>query len=158
MRKETSMADHVASTDKAVAIVTGAGSGIGAATARLLAERGMIVVLVGRREEKLAGVAGEIEAAGGEAMVLPADVAKASAPGEIVERVLERFGRIDVLINDAAGLVAKPFDQFTVGEVDEQGATNVRSVFFFIQAALPAFRRGPAPSMGNFGSSFCAVG
>jgi|GEM_PF-3029971 len=66
------MADHEASTDKAVAIVTGAGSGIGAATARLLAERGMIVVLVGRREEKLAGVAGEIEAAGGEAMVLPA--------------------------------------------------------------------------------------
>ena len=47
------MADHEASTDKAVAIVTGAGSGIGAATARLLAERGMIVVLVGRREEKL---------------------------------------------------------------------------------------------------------
>jgi len=153
MRKETSMADHEASTDKAVAIVTGAGSGIGAATARLLAERGMIVVLVGRREEKLAGVAGEIEDAGGEAMVLPADVAKASAPREIVARVLERFGRIDVLINDAAGLVAKPFDQFTVAEFDEQVATNVRSVFFLIQAALPALRRAPAPAIVNLSSS-----
>jgi meso-butanediol dehydrogenase / (S,S)-butanediol dehydrogenase / diacetyl reductase len=130
------MADHEASIDKAVAIVTGAGSGIGAATARLLAERGMIVVLVGRREEKLAGVAGEIEAA-----------------GEIVERVLERFGRIDVLINDAAGLVAKPFDQFTVAEFDEQVATNVRSVFFLIQAALPALRRAAAPAIVNLSSS-----
>jgi len=147
------MADHAASTDKAVAIVTGAGSGIGAATARLLAEKGMAVTLVGRREEKLAEVAGDIEAAGGEAMVLPADLAKASAPGEVVDRVLSRFGRIDVLINNAAGLVAKPFDQFTLAEFDEQVATNIRSVFFLIQAALPALRRSPAPAIVNLGSS-----
>ncbi len=147
------MANHVASTDKPVAIVTGAGSGIGAATARLLAERGMTVVLVGRREKKLAGVAHRIEVAGGEAMVLPADLVKASAPGEIVERVLSRFGRIDVLINNAAGLVAKPFDQFTLSEFDEQVATNVRSVFFLIQAALPALRRAPTPAIVNLSSS-----
>ena len=144
---------HATPTDKPVAIVTGAGSGIGAATARLLAERGMVVVLVGRREEKLAGVAREIEAAGGEAFVLPADVSKAETPQEIVEQVLSRFGRIDVLINNAAGLVAKPFDQFTRAEFDEQVATNVRSVFFLIQAALPALRRSPAPAIVNLGSS-----
>ncbi len=138
---------HATPTDKPVAIVTGAGSGIGAATARLLAERGMVVVLVGRREEKLAGVAREIEAAGGEAFVLPADVSKAETPQAIVEQVLSRFGRIDVLINNAAGLVAKPFDQFTLAEFDEQVATNVRSVFFLIQAALPALRRSPAPAI-----------
>ncbi len=85
------MADKLDSTDKSVAIVTGAGSGIGAATARLLAERGMIVALVGRREEKLAGVARAIKAAGGEALCFPADLAVASAPGEIVEFVLSRF-------------------------------------------------------------------
>jgi NAD(P)-dependent dehydrogenase (short-subunit alcohol dehydrogenase family) len=151
IRKETSM--HATPTDKPLAIVTGAGSGIGAATARLLAERGMVVVLVGRREEKLAGVAREIEAAGGEAFVLPADVSKAETPQEIVEQVLSRFGRIDVLINNAAGLVAKPFDQFTQAEFDEQVATNVRSVFFLIQAALPALRRSPAPAIVNLGSS-----
>src|SRR6266849_5763503 len=149
------MAGNAASTDKAVAIVTGAGSGIGAATARLLAEKGMVVALVGRREEKLTEVAVDIEAAGGEAMVLPADLAKASAPGEVVDRVLSRFGRIDVLINNAAGLVAKPFDQFTLAEFDEQVATNIRSVFFLIQAALPALRRSPAPAIVNLG---CSVG
>lgn len=147
------MADHVAPADRPVAIVTGAGSGIGAATARLLAERGMIVVLVGRREEKLAEVAHAIESAGGEAMTLPADLSRASAPAAIVEQVLARFGRIDVLINNAAGLVAKPFDQFTLAEFDEQLATNVRSVFFLIQAALPALRRSPGPAIVNLGSS-----
>jgi NAD(P)-dependent dehydrogenase (short-subunit alcohol dehydrogenase family) len=140
-------------TDKPVAIVTGAGSGIGAATARLLAERGMIVVLAGRREEKLTGVAQAIEAAGGEAMILPADVSQANTPWEIVERVLARYGRIDALVNDAAGLIAKPFDQFSVAEFDEQVATNVRSVFFLIQAALPALRRSPSPAIVNLSSS-----
>jgi NAD(P)-dependent dehydrogenase (short-subunit alcohol dehydrogenase family) len=147
------MADHVAPADRPVAIVTGAGSGIGAATARLLAERGMIVVLVGRREEKLAEVARAIESTGGEAMILPADLSRASAPAAIVKQVLARFGRIDVLINNAAGLVAKPFDQFTLAEFDEQVATNVRSVFFLIQAALPALRRSPGPAIVNLGSS-----
>jgi meso-butanediol dehydrogenase/(S,S)-butanediol dehydrogenase/diacetyl reductase len=147
------MTDKEASTDKPVAIVTGAGSGIGAATARLLAERGMIVALVGRREEKLAEAARSIENAGGEAAIFPVDLAIASAPQEIVERVLSRFGRIDVLINDAAGLVAKPFDQFTIAEFDEQVATNVRSVFFLIQSALPALRRSPSPAIVNLSSS-----
>jgi len=148
-----SMTNHALPTDKHVAIVTGAGSGIGAATARLLGEQGMVVVLVGRRQEKLSEVARAIEAAGGETMTLPADLALSSAPGEIVERVLARFGRIDVLVNNAAGLVAKPFDQFTLAEFDEQVATNVRSVFFLIQAALPALRRSPAPAIVNLGSS-----
>jgi NAD(P)-dependent dehydrogenase (short-subunit alcohol dehydrogenase family) len=147
------MADHVAPTEKSVAIVTGAGTGIGAATARLLAERGMTLVLVGRREEKLARVAREIEAAGGNTMVLPADLAKASTPGQVVEQVLSRFGRIDVLINNAAGLVAKPFGQFTLAEFDELVATNIRSVFFLIQEALPALRRSPAPAIVNISSS-----
>ncbi len=147
------MLDHISPIDNPVAIVTGAGSGIGAATARLLAERGMVVALVGRREEKLAEVARAIKDTGGEAANFPADLAIASAPGEIVERVISRFGRIDVLINDAAGLVAKPFDQFTIAEFDEQVATNVRSVFFLIQSALPFLRRSPSPAIVNLSSS-----
>ena len=147
------MVEHVTSTDKPVAIVTGASSGIGAATARLLAERGMAVALVSRREEKLAEVARAIENAGGEVAIFPADLALASAPQEVVERVLSRFERIDALINDAAGLVAKPFDRFTMAEFDEQVATNIRSVFFLIQFALPALRRSPAPAIVNLSSS-----
>ncbi|HVB75969.1 MAG TPA: SDR family oxidoreductase [Ktedonobacteraceae bacterium] len=139
--------------EKPVAIVSGAGSGIGAATAAVLAERGMIVVLVGRRETKLVETATLIESAGGETMIVPADLAEAKAPGEVVNQVLARYGRLDVLINNAAGLVAKPFDQFTLAEFDEQLATNVRSVFFMIQAALPALRRSPAPAIVNVSSS-----
>lgn len=147
------MVEHVTSTDKPVAIVTGASSGIGAATALLLAERGMAVALVSRREEKLAAVAHAIENAGGETAIFPADLALASAPQEVVERVLSRFGRIDALINDAAGLVAKPFDRFTITEFDEQVAINIRSVFFLIQFALPALRRSPSPAIVNLSSS-----
>ena len=147
------MVEHVTSTDKPVAIVTGASSGIGAATARLLAERGMAVALVSRREEKLAEVARAIQNAGGATAIFPADLALASAPQEIVERVLLRFGRIDALINDAAGLVAKPFDLFTIAEFDEQVAINIRSVFFLIQFALPALRRSPSPAIVNLSSS-----
>jgi NAD(P)-dependent dehydrogenase (short-subunit alcohol dehydrogenase family) len=147
------MADHVISTDKPVTIVTGASSGIGAATASLLAERGMVVALVSRREEKLVEVARAIKNAGGESAIFPADLALASAPQEIVERVLARFGRIDALINDAAGLVAKPFDRFTLAEFDEQVAINIRSVFFLIQFALPALRRSPSPAIVNLSSS-----
>src|SRR5258708_17619674 len=139
------MAGNAASTDKAVAIVTGAGSGIGGATARRLAERGMVVALVGRREEKLTEVAVDIEAAGGEAMVLPADLAKASAPGEVVDRVLSRFGRIDVLINNAAVLVSKPFYEITPCEVDEEVATKIIRCFFLVQAAVPPVRPPSAP-------------
>src|SRR5436309_2270381 len=93
-----------------VAIVTGAGTGIGAATARLLAERGMRVALVGRREETLRLVAEAIEDAGGTAAVVVADLVRQKAPGEIVEAVLARFGRIDVLINNAATIKTGPFE------------------------------------------------
>ncbi|HLL78442.1 MAG TPA: SDR family oxidoreductase [Ktedonobacteraceae bacterium] len=150
------MPDSIAPGDKAdgsVAIVTGAGSGIGAATACLLAEQGMHVVLVGRRESRLAEVARQIEAGGDVSMVLPADLSQPDAPPAVVERTLNRFGRIDALVNCAAGLVAKPFEQFTPAEFDEQFATNVRSVFFLIQAALPALRRSPAPAIVNISSS-----
>lgn len=147
------MTEALISIDRPVAIVTGGGTGFGAAAARMLAECGMAVALVGRREEHLAKVAHEIEEQGGKALIVAADLARPQAPGEVVERVLSHFGRIDVLINNAAGLVARPFDRFTIAEFDELMATNVRSVFFLIQSALPALRRSPAPAIVNLSSS-----
>ncbi len=141
------------SVDKPVAIVSGAGSGIGAAVAHQLAERGMVVVLVGRHENKLANIRQQIEQSGGQTLLLAADLAQANAAQEVVSHVLDHFGRIDVLVNNAAGLIAKPFDQFTLAEFDELFATNVRSVFFLTQAVLPALRRSPIRAIVNLSSS-----
>lgn len=139
--------------DGRVAIVTGGGTGIGAAVARLFAERGTAVALVGRRHDVLAEVAREIEAGGGTVVAVPIDLTEARAAKDVVEQVLDRFGRIDVVVNNAATIKVKPFDQFTIGEFDEHIAANVRSVFFLTQEALPALRRSPAPAVVNVSSS-----
>src|SRR5438552_17865904 len=82
-------------------IVTGASSGIGAQLARDLAARGMRVALLARRADRLAALADEIRRGGGEAMAVPCDVAERASIEGAVARVLERFGRVDLLGNDA---------------------------------------------------------
>jgi len=133
-----------------VAIVTGSGSGIGAATAHLLAERGLTVALVARRREPLEEVAGEL---GDRALVLPDDLADHAAPERIVAAVLERTGRLDVIVNNAAAYALKPFPEFGVDDFDRHVAVNVRAPYFLVQAALPALRRSPAPVVVNVSSA-----
>jgi NAD(P)-dependent dehydrogenase (short-subunit alcohol dehydrogenase family) len=139
--------------DGRVAIVTGAGSGIGAATARLLAEKELEVALVGRRQERLASVAAEIASAGGRAFAVPADLALVQAPSAIVDAVLGARGRIDVIVNDAATFRLKPVEGFTPEEFDELVAVNVRAPYFLVQAALPALRASPAAVVVNVSSA-----
>ena len=139
--------------DEQVAIVTGAGSGIGAATARLLAARGYDVALVGRREQLLREVAADVQSVGHRALVMRIDLAQPSAPWQVVDGVLEEYGRIDVLVNNAAVLKGGPFDRFTLEDFDEHYAVNVRAPFFLIQAALPALRRAPGAAIVNLSSS-----
>jgi nogalaviketone/aklaviketone reductase len=133
-----------------VAIVTGSGSGIGAATARLLAERGLTVALVGRRREPLEEVAGEL---GEGALVLPDDLADEAAPARIVAGVLEQTGRLDVIVNNAAAYALKPFPEFRVEDFDLHVAVNVRAPYFLVQAALPALRRSPGAVVVNVSSA-----
>jgi meso-butanediol dehydrogenase / (S,S)-butanediol dehydrogenase / diacetyl reductase len=139
--------------DDRVAIVTGAGSGIGAATARLLAEHGLDVALVGRRRERLEAVAAEIAAAGGRAFALPADLSQARAPWLIVDAVLEERGRLDVIVNNAAFYRLAPAEEFTLEEFDEHVAVNVRAPYFLVQAALPALRASPGAVIVNISSA-----
>ena len=134
----------------AVVIVTGAGSGIGAAAARQLGAVGASVVLVGRRTDALEEVAGDLD---GRALCVPADLADPGSPARITAACLERYGRIDGLVNNAAVVRHMPLGEWDVGGFDEHVATNIRAPFFLIQAALPALRESPVGSVVNISSS-----
>jgi len=91
-----------------VALVTGASSGIGAATARRLAEHGASVSLVARRQDRLETLAAEIEKAGGTALVVTADITDRTQAEAAVQQAVERFGRLDTLVNNAGLMLLGP--------------------------------------------------
>ncbi|HEX5708694.1 MAG TPA: glucose 1-dehydrogenase [Pyrinomonadaceae bacterium] len=120
-----------------VALVTGATSGIGRATALKLASAGALVALVGRDTASLAEVAGEITRAGGEALEIRADVTSEEDAERSVRETLEKFGRLDVLVN-AAGILANGTVETTSLQAwDEMMNVNLRSVFHLMQLAAP---------------------
>jgi NAD(P)-dependent dehydrogenase (short-subunit alcohol dehydrogenase family) len=137
----------------AAIIVTGASSGIGAATARLLGAAGASVVLVGRREDALAEQAALIAKAGGAAFCVPADLADAGSPHRIAAACRERYGRIDGLVNNAAVVRHRPIADWTIDGFDEHFATNVRAPYFLIQAVLPDLLASPIKAVVNISSS-----
>ena len=137
----------------AVIIVTGAGSGIGAAAARQLGAAGARVALVGRREGPLDEVAGKIQSAGGDALCVPADLADPASPQRITAACLDHYGQIDGLVNNAAVVRHKPLGDWDVAGFDEHVATNIRAPFFLIQAALPALRESRVRAVVNISSS-----
>jgi meso-butanediol dehydrogenase / (S,S)-butanediol dehydrogenase / diacetyl reductase len=133
----------------ATIVVTGAGSGIGAAAAQLLGAAGAAVVLVERREALLRQCAGAIEQAAGRAVGVPADPA---TPARVISAALRAFGRVDGLVNDAAACRHFPLREWDVAGFDEHVATNVRAPYFLIQAALPSLRESPVRSVVNISS------
>jgi NAD(P)-dependent dehydrogenase (short-subunit alcohol dehydrogenase family) len=145
------------STDGRVAIVTGAGSGIGAATAQLFAEKGLSVVLVGRRAQLLEDVAAGIRDAGGRAHVVPADLSEAAAPARVVEETLQELGRLDVLVNAAAAIKVGPLQDYSLSDFEEHVNTNIRAIFFLIQSALPALVASPDAAVVNISSTVGSV-
>jgi len=124
------------------AIVTGASSGIGVATARALAEAGADVVAVGRDETRLRRCADEVEAIGGRCHETLVDLTAAGAPEQIVVAALESFGRIDVLVHSAGLFEPVPFAETTTQSLDRQWEVNVRAPFLLTQAALPHLQTG----------------
>jgi NAD(P)-dependent dehydrogenase (short-subunit alcohol dehydrogenase family) len=142
-----------ASLDDRVAIVTGAGTGIGAATARLLHAQGLTVALVARRRDRLEAVAAGLD----RAFVVPADLGEAGAPARVVDAVLERTGRLDVLVNNAAAFELPLVADATQEQFDRHVAVNLRAPYFLVQAALPALRVSPAPVVVNVSSAAAAM-
>ena len=106
-----------------VALVSGGGTGIGRATALELAGSGARVAICGRREEPLAGVRAEIEAAGGECLAVAGDLREPATVARVVDAALARFGALDVLVNNAGGQFAAPAE-----EISEQGWAAVERV------------------------------
>jgi NAD(P)-dependent dehydrogenase (short-subunit alcohol dehydrogenase family) len=139
--------------DGAAIIVTGASSGIGAATAARLGAAGAGVVLVGRRADALKAQAEAVIEAGGQALTVPADVSAPGSPALIAAACRARFGRIDGLVNNAAVVRHRPLADWDMAGFDEHVATNVRGPYFLIQAALPDLVASPVRSVVNISSS-----
>ena len=124
-----------------VALVTGAGSGIGRAAALKFAREGAAVVLAGRRPAELDAAASEIVAAGGRAAAIPTDVSDEAAVDRLISGAVERFGRLDVAFNNAGVTAYSPIDQLTADDFDRVMATNVRGVWLLIKAEVETLRR-----------------
>ena len=130
-----------------VVIVTGAGGGIGSATARLLAERGAKVVLADRNLGPAERVAGQIERNGGTAVAIPVDVTNRSEVSNLVAAATDRVGRLDVLVTNAGVGPVSYLHELKVDEWDLMVEVNLRGVLNGIAAALPVFR---AQDVGQF--------
>jgi 3-oxoacyl-[acyl-carrier protein] reductase len=125
-----------------VALVTGSSTGIGAAVASAMGAQGMkVAVHYNQSEGPAAEVAGAIREAGGEALLVRADVRDSAAIRQAVAQVLQAFGRIDVLVNNAGGLVKRvPVAEFSDGLFDEVLHINARSMLAFCREVVPAMR------------------
>ena len=124
-----------------VVVITGASSGIGEATALLLAERGAKVVLGARGPDRLRALATRIADAGGEAAYAPTDVKRRDDLSNLVKLACERYGKLDVLVNNAGVMPVSPLDDLRVEDWDEMIDINIKGVLYGIAAALPVFRQ-----------------
>jgi citronellol/citronellal dehydrogenase len=153
------------------AVVTGGGSGIGAACAERLAQAGKMVVLVGRRQEPLEEVADRITSGGGAAHAFPADIRDWDRLGELCEAIRGLSGRVDVLVNAAGGQFQAPAAQLTPSAWRAVVDTNLTGTFFVCRRLFPLLsRRGgsivnvvasvwqrPFPGMAHSGAARAGV-
>lgn len=120
-----------------VALVTGASSGIGEATALALATEGAAVALAARRADRLESLARRIAVMGARVLVVPTDVTQRAAVRTMVQRIVSTFGHLDILVNNAGVMLLAPIRKVTVGEWDRMLDVNVRGLLSCIGEALP---------------------
>lgn len=139
-------------SDPTVVIVTGASGGIGEATARLFASRGWAVVLAARSEEKIKRIAAEIEAAGGTALAVRTDVTEWSEVDALAEKTIERFGRIDALVNNAGRGSFGTVASVDLDELEGIFRLNVLAPVAAIKDVTPVMRRQGRGAIVNISS------
>ncbi|PYY28126.1 SDR family oxidoreductase [Paenibacillus illinoisensis] len=135
-----------------VVVITGASSGIGEATARLLAQQGAHVVIGARRVERLHALASSIRSEGGSVEVQALDVTRLEEMQSIVNLALTRYGRLDVVVNNAGLMPLSPLEALKVDEWNRMIDVNIRGVLHGIAAGLPVMRKQGAGQFINIAS------
>ena len=135
-----------------IVVVTGASSGLGEATARLLSAQGATVVLGARRADRLESLAKEFERHGGKALAVTTDVTRREQVKALVDSAVQTYGRIDVMINNAGLMPQAPLERLKIDEWDRMIDVNVKGVLYGIAAALPHMQRQKAGHFINVSS------
>ena len=135
-----------------IVVVTGASSGLGEATARLLSAQGATVVLGARRADRLQSLAKDLEVRGGKALALTTDVTRREQVKALVDSAVQTYGRIDVMINNAGLMPQAPLERLKVDEWDRMIDVNIKGVLYGIAAALPHMQRQKAGHFINVSS------
>lgn len=137
--------------DKVIAI-TGASSGLGEASARLLSAQGATVVLGARRQERLQSLADELTATGGKAIAMTVDVVKREQVQKFIDAAVETYGRIDVLINNAGLMPQSLLERLKIDDWDRMIDVNIKGVLYGIAAALPYMKQQKSGHIINVSS------
>ncbi len=135
-----------------VALVTGAGRGLGRAIARGLAREGANIVLTARSQNELSAAAEELTAAGAIALTVAGDITQEQFVDELFRRSLDRFGRIDLVVNNAGTFDGGPLDELSVEAWDKVMAVNLRAPFLCTRAAVRVMKRQRGGRIINIGS------
>jgi NADP-dependent 3-hydroxy acid dehydrogenase YdfG len=135
-----------------VVVITGASSGLGEATARLLSAEGATVVLGARRGDRLQSLADELTGRGGKALAVATDVTDCDQVKRLVDRAVETFGRVDVMLNNAGLMPQSLLASLKVDEWDRMIDVNLKGVLYGIAAALPHMQRQRAGHIINVSS------
>lgn len=135
-----------------VVIITGASSGLGEVTARMLAEQGAIVVLGARRTDRIQALADDITKNGGQALALETDVTDRAQVQALVDAAVQKFGRLDVIINNAGLMPQSLLEQLRVDEWDQMIDVNIKGVLYGIAAVLPRMKEQKSGHIINVSS------
>ena len=142
----------MAALDGKVAAITGASSGIGEATAVLLAQEGAAVALGARREDRLEDLAKRIDADGGRALALPVDVSDEASANRFVERTRSELGRLDILVNNAGVMLLGPVEGADTDQWRTMVNVNLLGLLYCTHAALPVMREQGGGHIVNLSS------
>jgi NADP-dependent 3-hydroxy acid dehydrogenase YdfG len=137
-----------------IVVITGASSGIGESTAKLLARHGAKVVLGARRKNRIDAVVKEISAAGGEAIGFAVDVTKRAEVEALIQATVDSFGRVDVIVNNAGTMLIAPVQALKVGEWDRQIDVNIKGLLYGVAAVLPHMQKQKNGHIINIASVF----